>query len=170
MAEPALRLLDKGLPRLDMYRRDRGAVREAAKPVGEKAPRVARSGDLAQQLRAMLREARKDREAAAALLAEARAEARTIIAEAEVGARIAVVNSTARQSVRDIQKQTARRHRVTLQDLLGQGRSRLLVVARYEAIALAHAAWPELSTLALGRLFQRDHTIILRALKQARAA
>ena len=169
MSEPALRLLDKGLPRLDMYRHDRGSRCEVAKPAGEKPPRV-RSGDLAQQLRAMLREARKDREAAAALLAEARVQARTIIAEAEVGARIAVANGTARQSVLDIQKQTAQRHRVTLQELLGPGRSRLLVVARYEAIALANAAWPELSTLALGRLFQRDHTIILRALKKARGA
>lgn len=168
MAEPAMRQLDKGLPRLDMYRHDRGDKRAAAKAVGQKPSRAPSAGDMAQQLRALLRDARKDREAAAAALAEARVQAQTIIAEAEAGARIVTMIGPALPSVLSIQKQTAERHGVTLQALLGDGRGRELMAARYEAIALAHAARPDLSAAALGRIFKRDHTIILRALKRSR--
>lgn len=168
MAEPALRLLDKGLPRLDMRRTDSAdrwlmSLDERTKP-----SRAAKSGEIIQQLRALLRDARKDREEAAAILAEARAQARTIIAEANECAEIATQCDPARPSVLDIQKQTAQRYGVALQALLGPGRARLLVSARHEAITLAHAAWPELSYPALGRLFQRDHTAILHVVRKAR--
>jgi chromosomal replication initiation ATPase DnaA len=163
-----MRLLDKGLPRLDMRRTDSTDRWLSAKPVAEKRSRGARAGDMAQLLRALMRDARKDREEAATILADARAQAQTIIAEAEASACIVSNGGPALVRVVSIQRQTAERHGVTLQAMLGPGTGRHLVAARYEAIRLAHAARPDLSSAALGRLFKRDHTIILRALKQAR--
>src|SRR5690606_32097523 len=118
----------------------------------------------ARELRLLLAEARADREAAARLLAEARVEAQTIVAEARARAG-AANDDAALPCVADIQRQVAERHGFSVATLLGPGRSEVLVVARYEAIRLVHAARPDLSSAALGRLFRRDHTIILRALK-----
>ncbi|MBX3751922.1 MAG: hypothetical protein KF897_17725, partial [Opitutaceae bacterium] len=49
----------------------------------------------------------------------------------------------------------------------GASRTRHVVEARFEAIRLVRAARPDLSLPAIGRLFNRDHTTILHALKRA---
>jgi chromosomal replication initiation ATPase DnaA len=70
-------------------------------------------------------------------------------------------------SVASIQKAVADRFGIGMSALLGAGTAKHLVAARYEAIRQAHAARPDLSSLTLGRLFRRDHSIILRVIKSS---
>lgn len=64
----------------------------------------------------------------------------------------------------------ARRHRVSVADILGPRRFKHIVAARWEAIRAVAAEFPEFSTPRLGRIFGRDHTTILWALgRTARA-
>jgi len=115
-----------------------------------------------------LAEIRRERRESAEVLAEARAQALTIITEAELAAR-ALVRHPTLPSVAAIQKEVAGRHGIPVQRLLGCNMARPLVAARDEAIALAHAARPDLSFPALGRLFRRDHSSIMSALKRYRS-
>ena len=59
----------------------------------------------------------------------------------------------------------AKRHRVSPAAITGRSRGRSLVKARYDAIRSVREAFPELSSTDLGRVFKRDHTSILHALK-----
>ncbi|WP_287262934.1 hypothetical protein [Mesorhizobium sp.] len=174
MADPALRQLDRGLPRLDMYAPELRA-RILARRAGIEPPRAKprpekpkREDDGAQALikaaRLMLAAATADREMAAQALADARAQAATIIAEAEASARIVTDLGPALPSVARIQQAVADRYGISVAAMLSIGMSTDLVAARYEAIRQAHAARPDLSPGALAKLFRRDRTIILRAI------
>jgi chromosomal replication initiation ATPase DnaA len=122
--------------------------------------------------RHLLGEARKlfamataERAEAARVLADARAEAELILS----GARAAPPAEHLLPSPAAILREVADRHGVSLASILGQGRAAELVAARHEAVALVHAARPDLSLPALGRIFKRDHTSILNALRRAKA-
>lgn len=62
----------------------------------------------------------------------------------------------------------ARFQGVTLADLKGYRRSRRLVEARYRCIAAINKARPSMSLNTLGRIFNRDHSSIIHALKAAK--
>jgi chromosomal replication initiation ATPase DnaA len=49
--------------------------------------------------------------------------------------------------------------------VLGPSRARPLVQARFDAVAAVKMAYPGMSLPMLGRLFKRDHTTLLHALK-----
>jgi regulator of protease activity HflC (stomatin/prohibitin superfamily) len=173
MAEPALRKLDQGLPRLDMYAPEfrarllakRAGIKEPrARPKVVEKPQPESAQGLIIAARQMLADAAADRELAAQALADARMQAATIIAEAEAMARIVSKTGPALPSVAAIQNAVADRYGITVSAMLGPGVSNNLVAARYEAIRQAHAARPDLSPARLGRLFRRDRTIIIRAI------
>lgn len=70
-------------------------------------------------------------------------------------------------SVKDIIREVAKQHDVSVQDILGARRSKNIVLARHEAICAAARARPDMSLPALGRHFGgRDHTTILHALRK----
>lgn len=54
-------------------------------------------------------------------------------------------------------------YQVRRDELLGPRRNHYLIAPRFHAIALAIELRPDLSLLAIGRLFQRDHTTIMHA-------
>jgi chromosomal replication initiation ATPase DnaA len=51
--------------------------------------------------------------------------------------------------------------------VLGPSRARPLVQARFDAVAAVKMAYPGMSLPMLGRLFKRDHTSILAALRKS---
>jgi len=74
-------------------------------------------------------------------------------------------------SVKDIIEMTEIKYDLPKGSICGPSRNHRIVKARFEAIAAARAARPDLSTPALGRLFGgRDHTSILHALNKVRTA
>ena len=60
----------------------------------------------------------------------------------------------------------AERHEVSLADVLGPSRFQHVVRARFAAIRAVRQRYPEMSLPQLGRLFNRDHTTILHALRK----
>lgn len=69
-----------------------------------------------------------------------------------------------RKSVRMIILETALRHGVSAEDILGPSRIRVIVAARHEAIWRARKERPDLSLQQVGREFAgRDHTTIIHA-------
>jgi chromosomal replication initiation ATPase DnaA len=173
MAEAALRRLDRDLPRLDMYAPElrarllaqRAGIKEPrAKPKIVEKPKPDSAHALIKAAREMLAAATADRELAAQALSDARAQAATIIAEAEATADLVSTIGPVLPSVAAIQKAVAERYGISVSAMLGAGVSNDLVAARYEAIRQAHAARPDLSPNRLGRLFRRDRTIIIRAI------
>lgn len=167
MAEPALRKLDRDLPRLDPYAPHFRARLSKARAKPEPKPETPAHGAnrILKQANELLALAAADRAAAAEALSDARAHAACIIAEAETKARVALAVGPELPSVASIQKAVADRFGIGISALLGAGTAKHLVAARYEAIRQAHAARPDLSSLTLGRLFRRDHSIILRVIK-----
>ncbi|RVD15424.1 MAG: hypothetical protein EOS73_32075 [Mesorhizobium sp.] len=173
MAEAALRKLDRDLPRIDMYAPELRA-RLLAQRAGMPAPRAkakpakTEPADdtlaLLKAARMMLAAATADRELAARTLADARARADSIVAEAELSADIVSKVGPALPSIARIQNTVAERYGISLAAMLGPGMSVDLVTARYEAIRRAHAARPDLSPGKLAKLFRRDRTVILRAI------
>ncbi|TIN80721.1 helix-turn-helix domain-containing protein [Mesorhizobium sp.] len=72
-----------------------------------------------------------------------------------------------RTEVQQIIADIAHKHGLTYADILSPSRFRNLVTARYEAIAAVKTAKPMYSLLQLGRLFHRDHSTIVYALRKA---
>lgn len=70
-------------------------------------------------------------------------------------------------SVRDIIHSVAVKHGFTAELILGERRSKPLVIARHEAICEAARLRPDMSLPELGRQFKRDHTTIIHALRKA---
>lgn len=60
----------------------------------------------------------------------------------------------------------AQKHGFTAADILGQGKSYRLVAVRWEAIKAVHEMNPHWSLPHIGRIFKRDHTTILHALRR----
>lgn len=57
-------------------------------------------------------------------------------------------------------------HHVTVEDILGEGRSRALVKIRHQAIVEVAIRRPAFSLTQIGKFFRRDHTTILAVLKK----
>lgn len=74
---------------------------------------------------------------------------------------------TPREARRHIIRTVAKSYGLTLDDILGECRDREVAWPRFACIAAVHAAFPDDSTPMLGRLFCRDHTTILHALRRA---
>jgi chromosomal replication initiation ATPase DnaA len=72
----------------------------------------------------------------------------------------------AKANARRIVAEVAARHGITVEEIFGEGRTRLLANARWDAIALVKRANPSWSLHALGAFFGRDHTSILHALRK----
>ncbi len=119
------------------------------------------AADLLAEARKLFAEATRERAEAARVLADAREEAELILARAQDAVALPSL-----PSVKAILCEVASRHGVTIAAITGRSLRREVVAARHEAIALAHAARPDLSLPALGRLFRRDHTTILSALRK----
>jgi chromosomal replication initiation ATPase DnaA len=68
--------------------------------------------------------------------------------------------------VRGIIAEVALAHRVTVEDILGPGRSAPLVEARHKAIIEVAVRRPAFSLPQIGRCFNRDHTTILHVLRK----
>jgi chromosomal replication initiation ATPase DnaA len=139
----------------------------AARPVAPEPRPMAPSEikALLRQARALMAEARAERAEAARVLADARVEAATLLAEARTKVEMA---GPRLPSVAEIISAVAERRGVSHAAIVGRGASRLVVAARHEAIQIAHAARPDLSSTDLGRLFRRDHAAILYALRKGR--
>jgi chromosomal replication initiation ATPase DnaA len=69
-------------------------------------------------------------------------------------------------SVNAIIKDIAAAHGIPVALILGQGRSEYIVEARFDAIVAISNANPDWSLPRLGKIFKRDHTSILNALKK----
>ena len=73
---------------------------------------------------------------------------------------------TPTQKRRALIAEIAERHEVSLADVLGPSRFQHVVRARFAAIRAVRQRYPEMSLPQLGRLFNRDHTTILHALRK----
>lgn len=64
----------------------------------------------------------------------------------------------------------AREHGVTIADLRGSCRRRVFAIPRFEAMAICREFMVSESLTDIGRYFNRDHTMVLYAMKRAKAA
>jgi len=136
----------------------------------------------ARKLAERVRREQEAKEAARRRIEEAYQEALRARAEAAEAARRAHEAILAEQAFlagrsapepKHIIMEVAIAHGVSYDDILGRSRARHLVAARHEAIYEVRKRRPHLSLPQIGRIFKRDHTTILHALRrmmQARAA
>ena len=89
-------------------------------------------------------------------------------AKAELDAIVATYRLTdiGRRPVRDIIKGMAEAHGYTYAEIIGPRREKVLVKVRHACIRAVADQRPDYSLSMIGRLFQRDHTSILWALKK----
>lgn len=186
MSEAALRLLDRDLPRVDMYnpafrrrvldaRKREAAETQKAAWLAETALRNAerenrRSEEIAmalalraenERLRDKLEQIQVERDRAVKRVGElshvARYEAQLAEEGIQVEPRIPAI---------DIIKDIALRSGMSVARIRGPSRTKPLVAVRHEAMAAVHLARPDLSLPALGRIFHRDHTTLIFALRK----
>ncbi len=62
--------------------------------------------------------------------------------------------------------QVAALHRLNVEDLTGISRVVPIIEARFDAIAAVYLARPDLSLIQIGKLFNRDHTSVLAAVRR----
>jgi chromosomal replication initiation ATPase DnaA len=143
-----MRTLEQGLPRWD-----------------------GRSPALIARQRAAIKSA-KEAERKAKALAQVEAQQR---AQEAAARRVAQLIQTThdeirmRPSGRAIAEAVAASYGYTFHELLSHRREKRAVTARHEAIAAVARARPDMSYPAIGRLFGRDHTSIIHALKKTGA-
>lgn len=77
--------------------------------------------------------------------------------------------SHARDDAASLIEQIAARHGVTMATIIDHDRRPHVTVARREAIAAVHRQFPAWSYPVLGKVFRRDHSTIMHALKCAGA-
>lgn len=104
----------------------------------------------------------KAEEEARLILIAAREEATKILSRAGLDAS----DTVGRVPVLDIIKAVAAKHGLTVAQIKGHGRQKALTAARHEAISRVYAARPDLSLPQIGRIFHRDHTTILHAVRK----
>ena len=76
--------------------------------------------------------------------------------------RLVIPRTEAQQIIADI----AHKHGLTYADIVGKSRRRRIIEARFDAVAAVKTARPMMSLNQLGRLFRRDHTSALAALRK----
>lgn len=62
--------------------------------------------------------------------------------------------------------EVAAKHKVSAGEIKGPRRNRYIVAARFEAILRIHRELPHMSLPQIGRVFNRDHTSILHAIRK----
>lgn len=72
---------------------------------------------------------------------------------------------TRRDATMEIIKEVAAAHSLVVSDITGTSRLKPIVEARFDAIYRVATERPELSLSAIGRIFCRDHTTMLHALR-----
>lgn len=77
--------------------------------------------------------------------------------------------SHAREDAAPLIEQVAARHGLTLATIFDQDRRPHVVVARQEAIAAVHRQFPAWSYPVLGKVFRRDHSTVMHALRRGGA-
>lgn len=153
------------------YRNTERSIRERAKP----------SDGMMQMAR--FNAEQRARKEARIFVEEAKAEAEKIIKAAQVTAESMIADAVTRvgkilglagmepseekQPVIDIIRVVATKHGVSVTDIKSQTRTLHIVEARHEAMALVYRLRPDLSLPAIGRIFNRDHTSILHAVRKA---
>lgn len=97
-------------------------------------------------------------------IARIQAQERRAKAEADRVARLKAMIE--RGDIQAIIAEVALAHRVTVEDILGHGKSAPLVKARHQAMVEVAIRRPAFSLPQLGKVFNRDHTTILHALQK----
>lgn len=70
-----------------------------------------------------------------------------------------------RPDAKSIIREVATVHHVTVGEILGQRRNRFTIKARFAAIRAVADARPDLTLPQIGKIFKRDHTSIIHALR-----
>jgi len=183
MADGALRKLDRELPRLDMrskalIARQQGRstlprLRSAeAKPVQAEIDAAAVLTDARRQARSILEAAKT---AAEKCVDQAAMEAARIVADARHEASAILAQADAgkpsepsKVSVRSIILEVAKRHGISPLDITGPSRARPITEARRVAMVETYLTRLDLSTPQIGREFGgRDHTTVLHSIRKA---
>lgn len=86
----------------------------------------------------------------------------TVTPEPSNVVRLVIPRTEAQQIIHDI----AQKHGLTYSDIIGKSRRRKIIEARFDAVAAVKTARPMMSLNQLGRLFRRDHTSALAALRK----
>ncbi len=105
---------------------------------------------------------------AAKIHAERAAEERRLYLDSVRDYRIIEWRPVGRRPIRDIIATVATFHGVEPQDITGASRNRAITRARFDAVRAVAEARPDMSLPMIGRVFNRDHTTILHALKRTR--
>ena len=109
---------------------------------------------------------------AEAMIERAKIEADRIVANAVDRASEIVSASLQREAVRrlaiDIIRDVARKHGISVETIKSSTRTKHIVEARHEAMALVYTLRPDLSLPQIGKIFERDHTTILYAVRKAK--
>lgn len=187
MSEASLRLLDQDLPRVDMYLPAfRRRVLDARREASDDAARASRKAEIAlrKERRDKLRreeiarahllvsenERLKDERDRAFKLIDKLTASLTLKVAAMSNHQAQLASEGITDEIRipaiDIIKDVAMKHGMTVAIIRGPSRSRSIVTARHDAMAKVHIARPDLSLPALGRIFHRDHTTLLHALRK----
>lgn len=173
MSEPALRQLDRDLPRVDMYSPAfRRRVTEARKREAEAVAKVIRDAEA--YLRRVDRDNRREEAKAAALAMEAQneltiSEARKFAIQQKHEAQLVAEGIPPDEPLvpaNDIINDVVTKYGIPVAVIRGPSRSKAVVAVRHEAISRVHLARPDLSLPALGRIFNRNHTSVLWALRK----
>lgn len=187
MSEPALRQLDRDLPRVDMYSPAfRRRVREAKRREDAAASAIVREREIA------IRQANRKRQREEEMAAHRALKRENRRLKVELGKAVKLIGEQAvfaqkmrdrdpllfdegipverRTPAIDIIKDVATKYGVPVGVIRGPSRCSEAVEARHRAIVLVHQARPDLSLPAMGRIFNRDHTSILYAIRKADAS
>lgn len=134
--------------------------------------------------RAEVKTEREDRKRASSIVSEAIREADSIIKNAQNRAEAMLADAAAKAGKilvwaamedsedkavpGDLIRAVAMKHALTVADIKGPSRAMNIVDARQEAMAMVYKTRPDLSLPQIGRIFDRDHTTILHALRKLR--
>jgi hypothetical protein len=77
-----------------------------------------------------------------------------------------VSHGTSKAIARQIIRDTAEQHGLMVEHLIGARRDLRIVRARHEAMARVYEACPHMSMVQIGKVFHRDHTSVLSAVKK----
>ncbi|TPM92710.1 helix-turn-helix domain-containing protein [Mesorhizobium sp. B2-1-3A] len=183
MAEAAQRKLDRGLPRLDMRSPALIARQQSRATLPRLRSAEAKPSQAESDGAAVLAEARRE---AKAILATAKGEAEQKLDRAAIEAARIVADARheastilaaaeagkpaepSKVSVRSIILEVAKRHGISPLDITGPSRARPIVEARRAAMVEAYLTRLDLSTPQIGREFGgRDHTTVLHSIRAA---
>ena len=78
-----------------------------------------------------------------------------------------MVSERQRKAARDIIDHVARKHGVSVNDIMGRSRFPKIVAARQEAMRLVHSTGLKLGQVGL--IFKRDHSTVLTNIRRAEA-